>query len=865
MPDETLPPSRPDGEDSDSTPSPDMPTLDRSESPSYEEATLDSADPRSGVNAAIHRQHSAHDLDSAGYEVVGELGRGGMGIVYKARDTKLERTVAVKMILGGQFASEAEIQRFRLEGEAAARLDHPGIVPVYEVGEVKGNHFFSMKYIEGGALNQNLERFQGSPRVLVELVIKIARAVQHAHQRGVLHRDLKPANILINERGEPVITDLGLAKRMDDESGLTQTGFALGTPGFMAPEQAEGRKDITTATDIFSIGAVLYWLITGNAPFQGESPMQIVMATIKESTPSLRTLRPDADRDLDLICQRAMAKNPAERYSSAGAFADDLQAWLDGDMLSVRAPTAVSVASVWIRKNLRSVLASSFTGLLCGVLVGGLLLVGELRSLGIEYERLRVLGESKETWARWATAFRGIPYELAESLEFLIIPVVAVCSFLNVWLVRPASRDSNVVSAATAAFLAGAIAFVISIGWPSVSQNVVDRGYQDIQLIAGSMFLETEVEQQLAKQALVKRYPGIEDVQLQYRGDMIRRKIAMDQESGIMPGLWAAIFRAACWVVVPLGVSSVLSGMLWSEGVRGGLWFGLTWERAAYVFLSAIFAFVCFQPIGPPVWVMLVTAGAIVFSLTLAIRRAHFIPRIVCCVVTTALFMYLAADVRKLNRSYQYIATAKNDAQLREKIYYNDRVLEKFEYQERRYQSAITWLYLQDEGRYQMHCQKIYDAFQNAYRPEVASRIAKVCLLRPNLQPQENLPTLVSMAELGSKFESSDLHHWFCMTRAIAELRTSNHAGTLEWNAKCREEDPGSTYLTATTYLVDALALRGLGRTAEAKASLDKATERFEADRVEVIASGADYSWENRLVYRILEREMQGLDNSVEP
>ena len=853
--DETLPPDPPStGRDTDQPTLPHRPVDETTSSQGH-----DPSDAPTFVGSSAKTIPVNRGLEEAGYQVLEELGRGGMGVVYKARDTKLERTVAIKMILAGQFASADEIQRFRLEGEAAARLDHPGIVPVYEVGEADGNHFFSMKFIQGGSLAEFMEDFQGDHRELVTLLIKVARAVQHAHQRGVLHRDLKPANILVTEKSEPVVTDLGLAKRMDAESGLTQTGFAMGTPGFMAPEQAEGRKDITTAADVFSLGAILYWLLTGTAPFQGESPMQVVMATIKEDVPSLLKAKPTAGRDLDLICQKAMAKDSLERYSSAGAFADDLQAWLDGELLSVSAPTAVSVASLWIRKNIRSVLASCSTGFLCGLLVGGLFLVGQLRSLGFEHHALEVLRDAKPSWASMTTGLRHLSGGFAGALEFFTIPVVAVCAFLNVWFVRPTTRDGNIVSAATAGLLAGVIAFVTSVGWPAISGDVIARGANDIQLVSNAMWLESEAETNLAKQALVQRYPGITDIDERYRGDYIARKIAHDQETGIMPGLWAAIFRAALWVAIPLGVSSVLSGQLWRSGVRGGLWFGLTWERAAYVYLLAILIWVWCQPVHMSAPFMTLAALVLIASLAMAVRRWYVAARVAAAFATVVVFLLLLRDVARFNNTYANVGKAKSHEQIIDAISYNDLYLEQREDQRRRFQSAICWLYLKNESKYQLHCEKMYGAFENAYRPEVASRIAKVCLLRPDLQPTENMQTLHSMAELASNFETSNLHVWFCMTRAISDVRKGDYGAALDWNARCRDknEDYGGVYLTDTTYLVDALALMGLNKNDKAMKAWQQAQEKFASSQEYVSSYPSDRWWENRMVYQILAEEVK--------
>src|SRR5262245_49313230 len=219
------------------------------------------------------------------YELVEEIARGGMGVVYRARDTTLNRTVALKMILTGQFATEHDIKRFRAEAEAVARLDHPNVVPIYEVGEQDGRPFFSMKFMEGGTLTKRLAA-RTEPldcREAASLLVKVARAVHHAHQHAVLHRDLKPGNILLDAQGEPHVSDFGLAKCLDSSGGLTLSGAMVGSPGYMSPEQAAGESErLTTASDTYSLGALLYELLTSQPPFKGETPLATMKRVIEE-------------------------------------------------------------------------------------------------------------------------------------------------------------------------------------------------------------------------------------------------------------------------------------------------------------------------------------------------------------------------------------------------------------------------------------------------------------------------------------------------------------------------------------------------------------------------------------------------------
>jgi serine/threonine-protein kinase len=287
-----------------------------------------------------------------GYEILGELGRGGMGVVYKARQTGLGRLVALKMILAGAHAGPQELSRFRREAEAVAHLQHPHIVQIYEIGDQEGRPYFSLEFVAGGSLAQRIAQRPLSPRQAAELVATLARAVHAAHEQGISHRDLKPANVLVTVAGVPKIADFGLAKCLHAGPNLTESGAILGTPSYMAPEQAGGKsKAIGPACDIYALGGILYELLTGEPPFQGPTPLETLMQVLSEDPVSPRRVCPQLPRDLEAICLKCLEKRPPQRYSSAQALADDLDRFLCRQPVRARAAGLFGRVWYWMRRN----------------------------------------------------------------------------------------------------------------------------------------------------------------------------------------------------------------------------------------------------------------------------------------------------------------------------------------------------------------------------------------------------------------------------------------------------------------------------------------------------------------------------------
>ena len=286
------------------------------------------------------------------YELLEEVGRGGQGVVFRARQKSLNRTVALKVITLAPWASKAHIKRFRREAEAAASLDHPSIVPIHEVGEREGSCYFSMKFIEGGQLDEVVRRAPMPIRGAVELIAKVARTVHYAHEHGILHRDIKPGNILLDKNGEPHLTDFGLARLVEAESTVTRTLEVLGTPSYMAPEQAAGSNAaLTSATDVYGLGAVLYQLLTGHPPFAGGTTYETIKLLVDTEPRQPRLWNPKIDRDLSTISLKCLEKDPKRRYSSAFALAEDLEHWLKHEPIRARRTGVFTHARKWVRRK----------------------------------------------------------------------------------------------------------------------------------------------------------------------------------------------------------------------------------------------------------------------------------------------------------------------------------------------------------------------------------------------------------------------------------------------------------------------------------------------------------------------------------
>ena len=383
------------------------------------------------------------------YELVEEIGRGGQGVVFRARQKSLNRTVALKVISLGQWASKAHLRRFRLEAEAAAKLEHPGIVPIHEVGERDGSCYFSMKFIEGGQLDEVARRQPMPIRQAAELIGKVARTVHYAHEHGILHRDIKPGNILLDAKGEPHLTDFGLARLVESESSVTQTLDVLGTPSYMAPEQAVGNNAaVSSATDVYGLGAVFYQLLTGQPPFAGGATYETIKLLLDTEPKQPRLISPKIDRDLSTICLKCLEKDQKRRYSSALALAEDLERWLKHEPIQARHTGVFARGKKWVQRNPTSaLLAASLMALAsaAGWIVWKSELIRQPLTTGIAVLPFENLSEQKENAAAFVDGVQDdILTKLARIADLKVISRSSVMEYREKRNVRQIGNDLRV-------------------------------------------------------------------------------------------------------------------------------------------------------------------------------------------------------------------------------------------------------------------------------------------------------------------------------------------------------------------------------------------------------------------------------------
>ena len=520
------------------------------------------------------------------YELIEELAHGGMGVVYRARHRRLGRDAAVKMILGGRFSSAAARRRFTVEAEAAARLDHPAIVPVYEIGEEAGETYFAMKLIEGESLAKALPRFQANHRLAAETLIAVARGVQHAHQRGILHRDLKPANILLDADDNPSIADFGLARSTEADEHETATGAVLGTPGYMPPEQATGDPDLTTKVDIYALGAILYELLAGRPPHVGRNAVETLHKVVHETPQPPRERNPQVAIDLELICLKAMSPNAEDRYATAEALADDLQNWRDGRPISVRPPSLRVLISRWVDHN-RRVLAGGL------VLMSGLMIAGPLGLIVLarNVELFRVYQRFPDANPPWLVSLVDLPINEDVIALLLLLVLWPATGWWIARITRPKSTKSAIRNGLIASLVCGLLVLFL-FGWVYVIYAQATDFRNRMLLLGNVIWTPRGADPDIIERVAEKQYEGLGRIPIGDRSRAVADRAFTDELAYTPLRLLRLAYLFLFFlppIVVGTWIASVLLARPMPYAVRVVRYF-FAWAAAgAIAFLSTIY------------------------------------------------------------------------------------------------------------------------------------------------------------------------------------------------------------------------------------------------------------------------------------
>lgn len=792
------------------------------------------------------------------YDLLSEVARGGMGVVYKALDRRLNRVVALKMVLSGRFASEQELQRFHIEAEAAARLDHPGIVPIYEIAELEGRHYFTMKFVPGGSMAEHLAELRCEPRRVAALLAKVARAVSHAHQRGILHRDLKPANILIDEAGDPLVTDLGLAKSVAADSGLTQSGGIVGTPSYMSPEQASGGGDVTTAADVYALGAILYEALSGRPPHQAATTLDTLLKVINDTPAPLRSLDSRIDIGLELIASKCLQRSPTDRYTSAAALADDLERWLAGDPLSVRSPSAASAVHLWLRRNLRSAAGAAIVGLVAGLVCGATLWFCTINpQLASASQVYNVFPNEPRPWGTFGF---DVPGWVRDALFLWLIALLQFVGLANVALSRPAQRAGRIASGIICGFALALSSYAVSFGWGPIVLKSVYPAYGDVQLLSRAMFVDSTADAERLRRAMLRRHPDLARAVPDARANFLSAKIALDQIGSVPGGMWLGITVALLAGMVPAFCGTILAGWLLER--EGKL------SRVAGPYLEIMGAATSFCVIGVAYWTgamtwleMSVPPAALqspfFAGLALAgygaLRRWRLGIRLL--LHATWLIAMLATIGFFVRQSRTGVVVG--DLVARGEFERAAERLESFlNYQPRdaygHFGAGLLRLRLGQFDRYEARCQTMLNKFQATHSPADADKTAKLCLLAPgalaDLQPAIELAELAFDEGFQTQYEP-----WFYLLRGLAEFRAGRAHEAIGWLKKC-ESNPHPIRVP-TAQLIESMALITLGQMEEAQSVLHDATTAFDSYLSSADSTQVNDNWPDRVIFEQLRDE----------
>lgn len=796
------------------------------------------------------------------YDLLREIARGGMGVVYRARHRQLNRIVALKMILAGGFSSPEARARFQLEAEAAANLDHPGITPVFDIGEFDGQPYFAMKLIEHGSVENSIAQYEEDPKKSAELLMRVARAIQHAHERGILHRDLKPSNLLLDEEGSPHVTDFGLAKMTTRDSGHTQTGAIMGTPAYMSPEQAAGDRNLTTATDIYSLGAILYRLLTGRPTFESENVMQVVMKCMSEDPPSPRLIKPNIPLDLELICLKCLARDRSRRYRTAAELADDLERWLTGEPISVRQPTLGSLAGVWMKQHLQMAGSAAMVGTATGLVLA----ITIWYCVFAEY-----MAYSDATYAEYFPSLKKPWLAFAWQEKTWLTPIalilwptlVGACGFLTALIARPTSRSTAASCGLIAGIFCGGLMGLVGAIGPLMSFTI-NAANEDIRALSTAAFGK-DSDSKWAKQSILNRYQDLNRLEPHARSEAITRKIESDIIVGLPAGLWAgmAFFLAAIPVIT---LSTVQAWKLVNEtgSIRVAAWRYLDVAFAFFMLFTFSFLFLFVKSLGanfyvPPWPFALLLLGAFAVALAASLRRWPFPWRLAAHCAWLTLFGLYCYQGMQAPRGLELARKAMLAGDQRAAIAALNSYLLIYDNNEfARLQLGVLHAKANEIASYRAQCREMLNRFASSRVPESLEKTAKLCLLSPET-PRAELQAAAELStaalELG---QDSPNRNWFLLCKGLSEYRLGNHDSAL---TALRQIDRNYFFIVnCTADIIAAMSLAKRGETSKAKDLFQTAKNQFEFAWGEFLTEqGREYNWDNRVIYELLRDEADNL------
>jgi Flp pilus assembly protein TadD len=788
-----------------------------------------------------------------------------MGVVFRARHRQLGRAVALKMILTGRLASAAEVQRFLVEAEAAAQLDHPGIVPIYEIGEHEGQHFFAMKLVEGGSLAQRLASPGRDTRSDVALLARVARAVQHAHERGILHRDLKPSNILLDADGTPLVTDFGLAKHLapageQPGASLTQSGAVVGTPSYMAPEQAAGGRQVTTAADVYALGAILYEMLTGRPPHAGPNPLEVLVRVLDQDPAPPRELAPRVDRDLEAICLKCLARRPAERYPSAAALADDLEHWLAGEPLSLRTAALATQVRSWLRQNLRTAGRALAVGLTCGLLLG---VLGWFAKAQGEAHWVAVYDRLPSAPRPWVLVEPVLPDWLLGALPFGMLVLLGGMGYVTAAVVRPTTRPAAVAAGLAVGLLTGLLTFTLSIGEIFVAVNATTAIDNDLTVLSEASFARAGPGQPHPSDRLLARYPDLGRVPEGERGAVIRAKLAADLFAGLITGLWWGIVFALVICLVPGVIGTVAAWSLLQR--HGSATRALLPYTELAVTVTVLTGFICHYVIGPLAipyilrpesgWLAAVLAACGLGVAAIWRRWPVPVRLLLHAGWVAALVLFLVHESDYTTLEGQAVRLVQ-EGRYEEAIPHFEQVLRRQpDAAWVRFETAVVCLYAGDEKAYQHHGRELLEQARGTSDPRIADRAAKVCLLGGDHPP--DLPLAAELAGRATALGAGDsAGNYFQMLRGMAAYRSGEDAEALDWLH--RSQEVRNPYCSSTAIVFEAMTLQRLNRPDEARAALGRADAVYhdlEAQQAGSPSGPLGPDWVDLLIFQIARRE----------